>query len=129
MGLGDVREATIPKVSLIAPPADGGTVCTRTFIPVRVHQSIGVLGAVSVATAVLLDGAVGHDPSVTGPRIDIEHPGGHLLAEVELDPAQPAAARAACRGGADRAQALRRGGLPARRAGRRRGRCPVRSGQ
>ena len=86
MGLGDVRDATVPKVSLVAPPADGGSICTRTFIPVRVHQSIGVLGAVSVATAVLIEGAVGHDPGITGPRIDIEHPSGHLLAEVELDP-------------------------------------------
>ena len=49
MGLGDVSAAPVPKVSLVAAPADGGTICTRTFIPVRVHDSIGVLGAVSVA--------------------------------------------------------------------------------
>ena len=38
MGLGDVSAAPVPKVSLIAAPADGGTICTRTFIPVRVHD-------------------------------------------------------------------------------------------
>jgi 4-oxalomesaconate tautomerase len=85
MGLGDVSGTSVPKVSLIAAPADGGTIYTRTFIPVRVHDSIGVLGAVSVATAVLLEGAVGHDASVTGPRLDIEHPTGHLQVEVEMD--------------------------------------------
>src|SRR6185437_10702381 len=63
-GLGDVSATTVPKVSLVAPPAAGGTICTRTYIPVRVHESIGVLGAVSVGTAALTPGAVGHDIAV-----------------------------------------------------------------
>jgi 4-oxalomesaconate tautomerase len=88
MGLGDVSAASVPKVSLVAAPADGGTICTRTFIPVRVHESIGVLGAVSVVTALLLDGAAGRDLAAVKPgqaRFDIEHPAGHLEVEVELD--------------------------------------------
>jgi 4-oxalomesaconate tautomerase len=88
MGLGDVAATSVPKVSLIAAPADGGTICTRTFIPVRVHESIGVLGAVSVATALLLDGAAGRDLAVVHPgqtRFDIEHPTGHIEVEVEID--------------------------------------------
>jgi 4-oxalomesaconate tautomerase len=84
MGLGDVRAATVPKVTLTAPPRDGGTICTRTFIPVRVHEAIGVLGAVSVATALVLDGAT--SPGQTS--FDIEHPTGHMQVEVELDTAQ-----------------------------------------
>jgi 4-oxalomesaconate tautomerase len=90
MGLGDVSAAPVPKVSLIAAPADGGTICTRTFIPVRVHESIGVLGAVSVATALLLDGAAGAGLAVLKPgqaRFDIEHPAGHLEVEAEIDTA------------------------------------------
>jgi 4-oxalomesaconate tautomerase len=90
MGLGDVSAASVPKISLIAPPADGGTICTRTFIPVRVHESIGVLGAVSVATALLLDGAAGADLAAIKPgqtRFDIEHPTGHLEVEAEVDTA------------------------------------------
>jgi 4-oxalomesaconate tautomerase len=90
MGLGDVSAASVPKVSLVAAPADGGTICTRTFIPVRVHDSIGVLGAVSVATALLLHGAVGSDLARITPgqtRFDIEHPTGHLQVEVEVDTA------------------------------------------
>ena len=64
MGLGDVSATTVPKISLVAPPAHGGTIATRTFIPVRVHQSIGVLGAVSVGTAIMVPGAVGSDLAV-----------------------------------------------------------------
>jgi 4-oxalomesaconate tautomerase len=88
MGLGDVSATTVPKVCLVAAPADGGTICTRTFIPVRVHESIGVLGAVSVATAMLLDGAAGSDLAAITQgqtRFDIEHPTGHLQVEVEVD--------------------------------------------
>ncbi len=90
MGLGDVSGASVPKISLVAAPADGGTICTRTFIPVRVHDSIGVLGAVSVATALLLPGAAGSDLAAIKPgqtRFDIEHPAGHLQVEAEIDQA------------------------------------------
>jgi 4-oxalomesaconate tautomerase len=89
MGLGDVSGTTVPKISLVAPPAHGGTISTRTFIPVRVHESIGVLGAVSVGTAVLVPGAVGHDLAALGggPRLSVEHPGGALAVEAELDTA------------------------------------------
>ncbi|HTQ91606.1 MAG TPA: 4-oxalomesaconate tautomerase, partial [Streptosporangiaceae bacterium] len=94
MGLGDVAAASVPKVSLVAPPADGGTICTRTFIPIRVHDSIGVLGAVSVATALRLPGAAGGDLAEFKPgqtRFDIEHPTGHLEVEAEVEVAsQPA---------------------------------------
>ncbi|MFC1437717.1 4-oxalomesaconate tautomerase [Streptacidiphilus sp. N1-10] len=88
MGLGDVTDAPVPKTTLVAPPRDGGTVSTRTFIPLRPHASIGVLGAVTVATAVLLEGAVGHDLArlpAPGTALGIEHPTGRLDVEVELE--------------------------------------------
>jgi 4-oxalomesaconate tautomerase len=88
MGLGDVSATTVPKISLVAPPAHGGTIATRTFIPIRVHSSIGVLGAVSVGTAIMVPGAVGRDLAVVtpgSPRLAIEHPSGALTVEVELD--------------------------------------------
>ena len=59
MGLGDVTGASVPKTTPGRAPRDGGTICTRTFIPVRPHTAIGVLGAVSVVTALALPGAVG----------------------------------------------------------------------
>jgi 4-oxalomesaconate tautomerase len=90
MGLGDVSGTTVPKISLVAAPrTDNGTISTRTFIPVRVHESIGVLGAVSVGTAIMIPGAVGSDLAATPPegshRLSIEHPSGALQVEVELD--------------------------------------------
>jgi 4-oxalomesaconate tautomerase len=53
-----------------------------------VHESIGVLGAVSVGTAIMLPGAVGSDLAAEtgGPRLSIEHPSGALQVEIELDP-------------------------------------------
>ncbi|HEX4831263.1 MAG TPA: 4-oxalomesaconate tautomerase [Trebonia sp.] len=87
MGLGDVAGATVPKVSLVAPPAAGGAICTRTWIPARVHEAIGVLGAVSVAAAIVTPGAVGHDLAVLpdSSRLSVEHPTGAVGVEVELD--------------------------------------------
>jgi 4-oxalomesaconate tautomerase len=81
MGLGDVTDTTVPKLTLLAPPRDGGTITTRTFIPVRCHTSIGVLGAAGVAAGLRIDGAVGADLAVldTGSdRVRIEHPTGFL---------------------------------------------------
>ncbi|WP_034271283.1 PrpF domain-containing protein [Actinospica robiniae] len=91
MGLGDAP--SLPKITLLAPARDGGTVSTRTFIPVRCHEAIGVLGAVSVATALLLPGAVGADlagPVEPGRPLRLEHPTGAVDVSVELDPGAPA---------------------------------------
>jgi 4-oxalomesaconate tautomerase len=89
MGLGDVSRASVPKTVLLAPPRDGGQLCTRSFIPVQPHSSIGVLGAVSVVTGMLLPDAVGHELTADWPRnssqIDVEHPTGHLLVDVVVD--------------------------------------------
>jgi 4-oxalomesaconate tautomerase len=88
MGLGDVSGASVPKTILLAPPADGGQVATRSFIPVAPHTAIGVLAAVTVVTGMLLPGAVGHDLTADWPdssRIDVEHPTGHFLVDVVVD--------------------------------------------
>lgn len=58
MQLGDVSQRTVPKMTLIAEPRHGGAISSRTFIPHRCHASIGVFGAVSVASACLLPGSV-----------------------------------------------------------------------
>jgi len=87
MNLGDVEKKTVPKMSLLAPAKDGGAVCTRTFIPIRVHDSIGVFGAVSVATACLVPGSVAaevatiRDPSA----IEVEHPTGFFTVTMDVE--------------------------------------------
>ena len=57
MNLGDVTDTTVPKLTMVSAPAAGGHLGTRTFIPHRCHEAIGVLGAVSVATRCLLPGS------------------------------------------------------------------------
>lgn len=87
MGLGDVSGSPVPKVSIVSPPRDGGTLTTRTFIPHRCHPAIGVLGALTVATAVELEGSVAAE--VAGARLDegtirVEHPTGSFDVRVDL---------------------------------------------
>jgi 4-oxalomesaconate tautomerase len=89
MGLGDTSTGSVPKTVLIAPARDGGQVCTRSFIPVDPHTSVGVLAAISVVTGMLLPGAVGHELTGGWPagrsQVDVEHPTGHLLVDVVVD--------------------------------------------
>lgn len=89
MNLGDVAKKTVPKMSLIAPPRHGGQLSTRTFIPHRVHEAIGVLGAVSVATACAVPGTVaekiaGRAASGGLRRLEIEHPTGFFTVEMDV---------------------------------------------
>jgi 4-oxalomesaconate tautomerase len=83
MGLGDVSDKTVPKVTLVSAPQQGGHLATRTFIPHACHKAIGVLGAVSVATACLLEDSVASRIARLPPRqadgesdVVIEHPSG-----------------------------------------------------
>jgi 4-oxalomesaconate tautomerase len=90
MNLGDVSNKTVPKVSLLASASNGGALTTRTFIPKRVHEAIGVFGAVSVATACLLPGSVASDIadiSASGGTysLDIEHPSGYFTVDLETE--------------------------------------------
>jgi 4-oxalomesaconate tautomerase len=82
MGLGDVTHKVVPKMSLVAPAIAGGAIHTRTFIPKRCHDAIGVLGAVSVASAGVLEGSVaaGFVPRSDAREQDlsIEHPSGEF---------------------------------------------------
>lgn len=92
MNLGDVDGAAVPKMCLISPPQGQGIVNTRTFIPYKCHEAIGVLGAVSVATACLVPGSISHglakipvanrDGSFT---LSVEHPSGEFSCVVNAD--------------------------------------------
>ncbi|MDO7685628.1 MAG: 4-oxalomesaconate tautomerase [Loktanella sp.] len=82
MNLSDVAGKTVPKMTIISPPTKGGAINTRTFIPHSCHQAIGVLGAVSIATACLTKGTVADGTAVCGPsetsNLSIEHPSGEM---------------------------------------------------
>lgn len=93
MGLGDVTTRNYPKMTLIAPPRDGGSLTTRSFIPHVCHDAIGVLAAVTVGTACVLDGAVTEGIAVVPQghvrMVSVEHPTGEFSVELELDRANP----------------------------------------
>lgn len=89
MNLGDVSGKSIPKMFLVAPPKSGGAICTRSFIPHRAHASVGVLAAVSVATACLLKGSpaaqVARIPVGARKTLSVEHPTGEMSCVLGVD--------------------------------------------
>lgn len=88
MHLGDVRESSVPKMVLVSPPRQGGAIGTRSFIPHRVHASVGVFAAVSVATACTLAGSPAGRmavPPADGRLFQIEHPSGAMDVLIERD--------------------------------------------
>lgn len=91
MNLGDVAEKSVPKMMLVAAPQEGGAIAVRSLIPHRVHASIGVLGAVSVATACLIEGspaaAVARVPEGRSKTLGVEHPTGVTECVVTVDEA------------------------------------------
>jgi 4-oxalomesaconate tautomerase len=93
MGLGDVKAKNYPKMCLVAPPQAGGAIATRCFIPHVAHEAIGVLAAVTVASACVLEGSViqGIARVAPGlaPTVSVEHPTGEFSVELGLDPNHP----------------------------------------
>ncbi|MAK61898.1 MAG: 4-oxalomesaconate tautomerase [Ponticaulis sp.] len=89
MGLGDVTDKTIPKMCLISEPQNGGIINTRTFIPHRVHEAVGVLAAASDAAACMFLNSVAKGlaefEQVNPCRVDVEHPTGMMTVELEWD--------------------------------------------
>jgi 4-oxalomesaconate tautomerase len=88
MKLGDVAKKVVPKMTLVAPPREGGAVATRTFIPHVCHEAIGVLGAVSVATACVLPGSAAEGiasvPAGDTKVLAVEHPTGEFTVQLEM---------------------------------------------
>jgi 4-oxalomesaconate tautomerase len=94
MKLGDVAKKVVPKMCLVAPPTAGGHISTRTFIPHDCHAAVGVLGAVTVATAAVTEGTVARRvaqvPDGARKRISVQHPTGEFTVVLEMDAARPA---------------------------------------
>lgn len=93
MNLGDVSNKPVPKMCLVSTPQYGGHISTRMFIPHVCHRSIGVLGAVSVATACLLPGSitdgVASVPAGVEKTMDVEHPAGSFRVRLVIDSTAP----------------------------------------
>jgi 4-oxalomesaconate tautomerase len=88
MNLGDVARKVVPKLSLLSAPRAGGHVNTRTFIPHDCHAAIGVLGAVSVATACIIPGTVAEGIARVPPgahkQMSVEHPSGEFSVTLDV---------------------------------------------
>jgi len=91
MGLGDVSQKNYPKMTLIAAPQNGGAIATRSFIPHVCHDAIGVLAAVTVGTACVLQGSVCEGvavmPSGLTKNVSVEHPTGEFSVALQTEPA------------------------------------------
>lgn len=89
MSLGDVTKKVVPKMSLISPATNGGNINTRTFIPHNCHTAIGVLGAVSVASACLFEDCVTSDicniEEGLNKKVSVEHPSGEFSVELTCE--------------------------------------------
>jgi 4-oxalomesaconate tautomerase len=93
MNLSDVAKKVVPKMCLVAKPAAGGNICTRTFIPHDCHAAVGVLGAVTVATAAVMPGSVANRyaqvPDGHVKTISVEHPSGEFSVVLTMNPQNP----------------------------------------
>ncbi|NCF48423.1 MAG: 4-oxalomesaconate tautomerase [Bacteroidetes bacterium] len=89
MNLGDVTDKSVPKMTMVAPPQHGGAFMTRSFIPHKCHEAIGVFAAVSAASAALLEGSpaasLADIPPGKHKMISVEHPSGATGCVLELD--------------------------------------------
>lgn len=88
MNLGDVAKKSVPKMTMVSASSAGGAISTRTFIPHSCHDAIGVLGAVSVATACLLPEGPAPElaviPQGDEKLLSIEHPTGEMSVIVTM---------------------------------------------
>ncbi|MBL8704590.1 MAG: 4-oxalomesaconate tautomerase [Rhodospirillales bacterium] len=88
MNLGDVARKVVPKMALVAEPRGGGAIATRCFIPHECHASIGVLAAVTIASAAVLPGSpafrVARMPDGRTKLVSVEHPTGEFSVRVEV---------------------------------------------
>jgi 4-oxalomesaconate tautomerase len=79
MGLGDVTKSVTPKIILVAPPRDGGSICGRYLMPHDTHAGFAVTGSICMSACLVADGTV-TDALVPAPGADIgiEHPAGQI---------------------------------------------------
>jgi 4-oxalomesaconate tautomerase len=89
MNLGDVTKKVVPKMTIVSKAKNGGNINTRTFIPHVCHSSIGVLGAVSVASACLYEdcitSTVYDNTDKLNKKISVEHPSGEFSVELTCE--------------------------------------------
>ena len=88
MNLGDVTDNVYPKMFLLAKPQVGAAISTRSFIPKVAHASIGVLAAVTIASACVIPGTtadgLANVPEGSRKMLMLGHPTGDFAVELEI---------------------------------------------
>ena len=78
MNMGDVVGKGLPKVVILAPARDGGTISSRYFTPEKCHTTHALTGAVCVAAACNIRGSVAaqiaNPDAIDLHRVVVEHP-------------------------------------------------------
>ncbi len=93
MGLGDVSNSISPKICMVAPARDNGSITSRYFTPFDCHDAHAVSGGLCLASACLIEGSVAFKvANLNLPLADkfekdivIEHPSGSIWTSVNLD--------------------------------------------
>jgi len=89
MGMGDVSQAVVPKMGLIAKARHGGTISSRFFVPYACHKAHPVTGTVCIASACAIPGTVAAQiaplPPAPQGMIRIEHPSGMIIIDLDVD--------------------------------------------
>ncbi|MBE2293589.1 MAG: 4-oxalomesaconate tautomerase [Phycisphaerales bacterium] len=92
MGLSDAPERGIPKITIIAPAREGGTLAARYFVPTNCHPVFAATGALALAAACHTAGTIAQELATLNQQrphdIVIEHPSGKMSCEliVTTDP-------------------------------------------
>lgn len=87
MGLGNVSAKNYPKMCLLNSPQHGGAIHTRCFIPHVCHEAVGVLAAVTIATACVMKNSVADGlAQVENPAaLSVEHPSGEFSVALKTE--------------------------------------------
>jgi len=97
MGLGDVAHLISPKISIVSPPRDGGTIHSCYFTPLHCHSAHAVSGAVCMAASCFIEGSVSNEIADINnsqsndieQNVIIEHVSGKIEVVVETDRSGP----------------------------------------
>lgn len=83
MGLGDVSKSVLPKVALLSPASEGGSIRSRYLTPWRAHKAHAVTGAICIAAAARLPATIACELAAAGdgPFV-VEHPAGRLEVDI-----------------------------------------------
>ncbi|MFT5448831.1 MAG: 4-oxalomesaconate tautomerase [Gammaproteobacteria bacterium] len=89
MGLGDVSKSVRPKFALFAPAKNGGTICTRYFMPWQTHPTLAATSSQCLAGCVMAPGTVSDGmcdkPNGNPVKITIEHPLGAMDVTIDFE--------------------------------------------